>query len=343
MPPQYYPSKPAVTKFNDAQGYYAGDFFGDPCPPGYLCWAERDGSAVIPARGLYSSRIADFDGNPIDWLYGRMFPWLPSWYGSGKPGDDNVQFGVNIELKSKAGDDAYNSTATLGFSNYSVDIESTVDETEITMKAPGTYTVTYQTVVENTGTEVTNNVIVTYTLDADLTAVSLTSTGGTDVLSPTKWSTATLAPDAVVTVTLVATGTAALPLEDDALSTQVDAYDGQIARGPWFFDTDVWVPFVLIVTPTDGEFIGAITTTTVPIEIATLDFDIPDDGHWNLWVDGSDMGQVLTYTTATSLTLGTHVISAELRLTDDTVLGPVDTISVTVEPYAVFLPIVLRN
>jgi hypothetical protein len=81
----------------------------------------------------------------------------------------------------------------------------------------------------------------------------------------------------------------------------------------------------------------------VPIEVTTTDFDIPTDGYWRLWVDGTDMGQVLTYTTATTLTLGTHVISAELRLTDDTVLGPVDTISVTVEPYTIFLPVVMRN
>jgi uncharacterized repeat protein (TIGR01451 family) len=234
LPPQYYPSKPAVTKFNDALGYYAGWYYGDPCPPGYVCTAERDGSAVIPARGLYSHRMAYFDGSPLYGFYG--YPWAPSWFGDGKPGTDNVQFGVNIELKSKAGDDAYNSTATLGFSHYSVDIKTTHDVSAFAGVKGQEYTVTYETVVENTGTEIANNVYVTYTLDADLTAVSLTSTGGTPSLATTSWSKATMAASEVVTVTLVATGTVSAP---GRLTTWVDGHDGQIARGPWFFDTDI--------------------------------------------------------------------------------------------------------
>jgi len=344
LPPQVYPSKPAVTKFNDALGYYGGYYWGAPCDPGYLCFHERDGSAVIPARDLYSIRMSDFAGNRLgaadEWLYG--YPWAPSWFGDGKPGTDNVQFGVNIELKDMVHTNPYTSTATLGFSNYSVDIESTAD-TDVVIKAPGTYTVTYNTVVENTGTEVANDLAVTYTLDSKLTAVSLMSTGGASDLGTTSWSTGTLAPDAVVTLTLVATGTVGLPMEDDTLTTQVDAYDGQIMRGPWFLETDIWVPYVSIVTPTDGAFIGALMTTTVPVEIATLDFDIPADGHWHLWVDGMDTGPVLTYTTATSLTLGAHVISAQLRLPDHTVIGPMDEVSVTVGSYTIFLPLVMRE
>lgn len=244
-PPQYYPSKPAVTKFNDAKGYYGGFYFGDPCDPGYVCHHQRDGSAVIPARGLYSVRFTDFYGDPLYGFYG--YPSVPSWFGSGKPGTDNVQFGVNIELKSKAGDDAYNSTATLGFSNYSVDIETTHDVSEFAGVKGEVYTVTYETVVENTGTEIANNVYVTYALDADLTPVSLTSMGGTTDLTTTSWSAATLSADEVITVTLVSTGTVSVPTW---LTTWVDGHDGQIARGPWFFDTfidtyTIYLPVVM--------------------------------------------------------------------------------------------------
>jgi immune inhibitor A len=117
--PWFYPSKPAVTTFNDTLGYYGGFYYGDPCDPGYICYSNRDGSDVVPARDLYSTRITTFDYSPLYGLYGAGFS--PSWLGSGNPGDDNVQWGVNIDLLSKAGDDAYNSTATLRFRNYSVD------------------------------------------------------------------------------------------------------------------------------------------------------------------------------------------------------------------------------
>lgn len=344
VPPQVYPSKPAVTKFNDAMGYYPGYYWGAPCDPGYVCTHDRYGSAVIPARGPYSVRMSKFDGSRLDpadqWLYG--YSWAPSWFGDGNPGTDNVQFGVNIELKEMDHADPYSSTATLSFYNQSVDFESSVDKSEVVIKAPGTYTVTYQTVVENTGVEAAN-VAVTYTLDADLNAASMMSTGGMDDLASASWSTPTLAADEVVTVTLVATGTAELPLEDDTLTTQVDAFDGQTMKGPWFFDTDLTAPTVSFVTPTDGMTIRAITTTVEPIEVDTTNFDIPTDGHWHLWVDGAMVGPVMTYTTEYTLTLGTHVISAELRLDDHTVLGPTAAVNVTVEPYTVFLPLVLKN
>ena len=62
--PFVFPSEPAVTGFNDVLGYYAGFFADSPCDPGYVCFANRDGSAVIPARSLYGTRITDFDGSP---------------------------------------------------------------------------------------------------------------------------------------------------------------------------------------------------------------------------------------------------------------------------------------
>lgn len=343
LPPQVYPSKPAVTKFNDAQGYYAGYYFGDPCAPGYVCTADRYGSTVIPARGPYSVRFADFAGNPLYFLYG--YSWAPSWFGSGAPGDDNVQFGVNIELLSKAGDDAYNSTAMLRFSNQVVEFNTT-GTSEVVMKAPGMYTVTYQTVVENSGTAIANNVRVTYTLDAALTPVSLMEANdeGTVLLPPTAaWWTDAMLPDDVVTLTLVATGTLEVPLEADTLTTWVDAYEGLAARGPWFVETDVTVPTISFVTPTEGQVIRDVTTTTVPIEVATTDFVIPTDGHWHLWIDGALVGPVMSYTTTADLALGMHVISAQLMLTHTVALGPEAVVNVTVEPYSLFLPVIVRG
>jgi immune inhibitor A len=240
-PGQMYPSKPAVTKFNDAMGYYAGYYFGAPCDPGYVCFHERDGSAVIPARGLYSTRFTDFSGNPIYSFYG--YPWAPSWFGSGDPGDDNVQFGVNIELKDMVHTYPYTSTATLGFSNYSIDIETTHEPKVITDTMAGDpYTVTYQTVIENVGTEVADTVCLTYTLDSALTGSSISgSTEGTVMLPPEgtlelpAFCATEMWPGDVVTVTVKATGEA----ETGLVRTMLEAYDGQIDRGPWLLDTDV--------------------------------------------------------------------------------------------------------
>jgi immune inhibitor A len=237
LPAQVYPSKPAVTKFNDANGYYAGYWLDWP----YVPWHERDGSAVIPARGLYSVRLTDFNGDKLgptyDWLYG--YSWAPSWFGDGKPGTDNVQFGVDIELLSKAGDDAYNSTAVLRFSNQDVVVEGTVNPTALSGLPGDTYTVTYETVLENRGAAVSSNVLVTYTLDSALTAVSLEEENdeGTLKFPPmTAWWTDGLAAGETITLTLVATGTVEMP---DTVTTWLDVYDGNTMRGPWSFDTSI--------------------------------------------------------------------------------------------------------
>jgi immune inhibitor A len=249
-PAQVYPSKPAVTKFNDALGYYAGYYFGAPCQAGYVCLAERDGSAVIPARGLYSTRFTNFAGNPLYGFYG--YPWAPSWFGSGNPGDDNVQFGVNIELLSKAGDDAYDSTAVLRFSNYSLDFNTTHTEAVSDIMPGDTYTLTYQTVVENVGNEVADTVCLTYTLDSALTGVSMTAAKqGTVVLPgtlqlPALCVTNMWAGD-VVTVTVKATGQA----EDGLIETWLEAYDGEIDRefGPFLTEIttihQIYLPLVM--------------------------------------------------------------------------------------------------
>jgi len=241
-PGQMYPSKPAVTKFNDAMGYYGGYYWGAPCDPGYLCFHEEYGSAVVPARDRYSIRMSKFDGSRLDpadqWLYG--YSWAPSWFGSGNPGDDNVQFGVNIELKDMVHTNPYTSTATLGFSQYSIDIETMHTPEVITdVMAGDPYTITYQTVIENVGKEIADTVCLTYTLDSALTDDMMVSKNGTVVLPGTLelpgFCATDMWPGDVVTVTLKATGEA----ETGMVETVLEAYDGQVMRGPWSFDTDI--------------------------------------------------------------------------------------------------------
>ena len=122
--PFVYPAKPAVSSFHDAKGYYAGFYYGAPCQAGYICYADRDGSAVIPAIDKYSVRIADYAGNPLYALYGAAFS--PSWLGSGNPGDDGVQYGLHIALTQSTGE-----TATIKTWNALYEMDGSVKQTTL--------------------------------------------------------------------------------------------------------------------------------------------------------------------------------------------------------------------
>jgi hypothetical protein len=230
--PWTYPSKPAVTTFNDTLGYYGGYYFGAPCDPGYVCFVERDGSAVIPARDLYSTRMGTFDYEPILGFYG--YPWAPSWLGSGNPGDDNVQFGVNIDLVSKDGDDAYNSTATLRFRNYSVDF--------VTMAAPSivgsTYQVAYTTEIANLGQETAEDVMYEMYLDSELALTSVNvegASGASGVVESSDGLGVTIGDiPAGETVTVTVVGEMPLALGPVSLESTVYGFDGQVERGPYY-------------------------------------------------------------------------------------------------------------
>ena len=108
--PWNFPSKPAVNRFDDALGYYSGFYYGPPCASDSKCWANRGGSAVIPAKGTYSTRVTHFDGTPYTELYGKTVRGMP--LGSGNPGDDAVNYGVSIDLLRRSAD---KSKATLRF------------------------------------------------------------------------------------------------------------------------------------------------------------------------------------------------------------------------------------
>lgn len=106
--PWTFASKPAVTLFDDYNGYYAGLFAGPPCVDGSYCYANKGGSAVIPAFGKYSTRITHYDGTPYPELYGQTYKG--STLGTGNPGDDGMHCGVRIQLLKKSAD---NKKATL--------------------------------------------------------------------------------------------------------------------------------------------------------------------------------------------------------------------------------------
>jgi uncharacterized repeat protein (TIGR01451 family) len=228
-------SKPAVTGFNDTLGYYAGFYYGNPCTPGYICYANRDGSTVIPARGKYSTRITDFGGNPLYDLYGAVFS--PSWLGSGNPGDDMMQYGVNVKLLSQSAD---HMTGTVRVYNYSVDFETSARQG--TNVSPNHGEVIYTTVVTNSGTEPALNISITYNLDSGLNFVS-TDCPGT--------LTTKQAPEGMVKVcnipTLAAGATRTIRLTAESAlvpydaTTRIEANDGQVLRGPWWYDFTILV------------------------------------------------------------------------------------------------------
>jgi hypothetical protein len=87
------------------------------------------------------------------------------------------------------------------------------------------------------------------------------------------------------------------------------------------------LPDITITMPVSGTVLTALNGTdldaTVEVSI-TNDFMVPADGHWHLWLDGVDTGPVMAYTGTVNLTVGTHVISAQLQAPDHTPLGPVD-------------------
>lgn len=249
-----FPAKDAVTHFNDALGYYGGYFYGSPCAAGYLCYVERDGSAVVPARGLYSTRIVDFNMNPIYGFYG--YPWAPSWLGSGNPADDNVQHGVNIQLLSKTGDDAYNSVATLSIYNYSVDFLSKIVSHRA--KPEGVYA-TYQFNIQNVGTEDASDLYLSWAPAYGQQITSLKVDGPKNLPMPAGANQQTMdlfilefpslpaGQEIVVTIDTIAR------VDDPGdydyyLPTEGWGGDGQIERGPFWLDLEGEVNFTFFPT-----------------------------------------------------------------------------------------------
>lgn len=86
----------AVKHFTDALGWYPGLELRD----GGLFFRDNDASTVIPSRDNtpYSIRITHPDGSPFPELYGTDLG-LGSPLGTGNPGDDGVEFGVEFDIR----------------------------------------------------------------------------------------------------------------------------------------------------------------------------------------------------------------------------------------------------
>jgi len=231
--PYLFAAKPAVRTFNDALGYYAGFYFGSPCPAGSVCFTNRDGSAVIPARSNYTTRITDFNGNPLYDLYGATITG-GHVLGSGNPGDVSGQYGVNVDLLSKSDD---GSTAVIRVRNYSIVLAATWTPTVITRS--GQHQITYQVVGWNVGRETATNLVVNFGLDPKMTLVSLTEANNVGNVFGTSWYLPSAAPGTMVTLTLVANVNLTAGDHNTWLSTTLTGFDGQIWRGPNWFNTRV--------------------------------------------------------------------------------------------------------
>jgi immune inhibitor A len=93
-----------VSRFSDELGWYPGfELRGSS-----LFYRDIDASVVVPSVGneLYSTRLVDPNGNPLPALYGIDLG-ANIITGSGNPADDDVAFGVSIEVMRVAKDKSY--------------------------------------------------------------------------------------------------------------------------------------------------------------------------------------------------------------------------------------------
>jgi M6 family metalloprotease-like protein len=91
--------RPPVPAFHDSYGYFPG-FFYDPTGQVYYLW-DPGASAVLPAKGVYSTRVTDLNGELRTDQFDKSIGGLP--LGTGNPGDDHVHYGLHVEvLESQA-------------------------------------------------------------------------------------------------------------------------------------------------------------------------------------------------------------------------------------------------
>ncbi len=225
--PWSFAAEPAVNEFRDSRGYYAGFYFGAPCDPGYVCVANYDGSAVIPARGNYSTRITDGVGNPLPDFYGIDLGG-GILLGSGNPADDGVQYGVNFMLTSQSGD-----TGTLYF--YPVITDTKVD----TQLSLGKFDITYTTTLFNSSAEdIKEPIPLNYLVDSQLTVSSInaSSVDKGPSLGQFTWTLPGLKAGETTTLTLKAS----MPIDNGdniPLLTILIPSNIWTAPVPWEFDT----------------------------------------------------------------------------------------------------------
>jgi immune inhibitor A len=94
-----------VSLFTDELGWYPGIEYRGASP----FFRDVDASVVVPSVGNepYSTRVVDANGNPLPQRYGENDLGLPSPLGTGNPADDDVAFGVSIEVRKLGKDNTY--------------------------------------------------------------------------------------------------------------------------------------------------------------------------------------------------------------------------------------------
>ncbi|MBN1889482.1 MAG: immune inhibitor A [Thermoflexales bacterium] len=362
-----YEGRPAVSTFSDAQGYYPGaeyvhrgPYYTNPATAWKWVTTQWDASVVLPAKASYPLKAPGYTGNQefrfecepyLDGPYTGALGcyWLGANTGlgynggQGNPAEGGGQYGWVVRLTGAAAQSGNAVTAAMiEVFNQQVSIVSS-GTSSVIAQGPEVYTVTYQTVIENAGAHVANNIAITYTLADGLQLVSSQSSAGTLMLMPGttyQWTAAQMYPGERYTLTVVATGTHALPLVNGTLTTRIDAFDGASATSA-SVSTVVTAPTVRFVSPAANQVFRAFTAT-VPIQIATTNLAIPANGQWNLWIDGVMVGSLVTTTTSAQLGLGAHAISAELSSPAGVVLGPRATVNITVATYDLFLPLIMK-
>ena len=103
---------PPVSQFHDSLGYYPGlRYHEDPDPDvaGLYFWNAAT-SAVVPAKGPYTTRVTWDDKSPATDLYG-VNPYGDTVLGSGDPRDNGAQYGVNLAVLDKARDGTWGKIA----------------------------------------------------------------------------------------------------------------------------------------------------------------------------------------------------------------------------------------
>ncbi|HNS02625.1 MAG TPA: immune inhibitor A [Anaerolineae bacterium] len=103
-------SRPPVPAFHDSMRSVPGWFL---TPAGSVGRVLRDSSVVVPARGIYSTRIRGLEADnahlavdgDLTAYWGYTVGGLP--LGSGNPGDDHVQYGVHFQVLNRAADGSY--------------------------------------------------------------------------------------------------------------------------------------------------------------------------------------------------------------------------------------------
>jgi immune inhibitor A len=169
-----WPSRPGVAAFHDSFGYYPGLFVD---PEGGFDFHDLDGSAVLPSKGPYTTRITDPEGNPVPELYGDSIEGFV--LGTGNPGDDHVQFGLHIEVESG---NAERGRVQIWNRPYEVKFESSVTAAAVATTGGGSVRSVSANVVQNIGGKLVNPLIV-FQLPPGLEYVTGSASGGLEPLT----------------------------------------------------------------------------------------------------------------------------------------------------------------